>query len=854
MGEEANSVVHMVHGAATEAALSILDRIDLEGRPARYLPVPQDLHPLAQEVLERSVPRGLYRHQAIAVAALLRGDDVALATPTASGKSLAFMAGAAHHLLSLHHSRVLALYPAKALIQDQLNKWQSFLGQLDLSLGFIDGSVEMEERLERLKLSRVILMTPDVAHAWLLRRQDLAEIREFLSLLRLLVLDEAHEYDGVFGTNMAFFLRRLQVAARPHQIICSTATIADPESFLWKLTGRKVHILGPREDGSPSPRKSIMLARSEGGHRFTNILALLREIASSGTGRFLAFADSRKMVERVVAGVHRFGVDEEDERPTPNDVADEVRRRDEVIKVDVDGRRQRVLPYRAGYEEEDRRSIQSALEKGELAGVVSTSALELGLDIGEIDLVVLLSQPPSIKSFWQRLGRAGRRNAGVCLFLDDRGVISEQKEGLEKYLARSLEPSWLYLDNRVIQYANALCAAYEIGQLKNPSLSPFDTLPSGFRKMVDNELNPTEAVPPDLYALKQRGQDTPHLEFPLRSAAEQDFRIIDLRGNALGRVTLAQALREAYPGAVYYYMARPHRVVRLDRSRGEIVCRRARATTTEPIAQVMVFPQFAGGTLQLWRSVESASFVAEVDVQVSERVRGFREIRGSSAIEHRYGVGSEYSQRELTRFFPTSGVCWHYPGMALRTGVAEIVVDAFCSEFGIQARDLGVGLFLSKSGSPFDESECRGFCVYDAAQGSLRLTEMLASHFREVVAAALELTRAVGSDVAADELLIAADKFSDISESRTSLASDFGRQQPDWVPVVARGERAMYVSANRSEEVVVSGYRYTPAGLMYELESANDVTRMIKWETLQPLHGETRMIRYNVMTGEIDDT
>lgn len=837
---------------ATESGFEIIDDAIVPGAPARIREVPTELDGRVADVLRARWPQGIYSHQAEAVSALLSGNDLTLATPTASGKSAVFMSCAAHYLLKGSHLKTLALYPAKALIHDQLAKWQDFGGALGINTAYIHGGIKMDERPGILADSQVVLMTPDVAHAWLLRRLELPEVRAFLRNLRLLILDEAHEYEGVFGTNMAFLLRRLQVASRAHSMIVSTATIAAPGDFIEKLSGRETVVLGAESDGSPRPEKKILLARTPRSSRFNDVLSLLRKLSAREGGRFLAFADSRKMVERVVSGVHRFG-EQEAESGAVSDVAEAVQTADGAIaETRHDGNRQRVLPYRAGYEEKDRQTIQQALESGELAGVVSTSALELGLDIGDIDLVILLSQPPSLKSFWQRVGRAGRRETGVCLFLDNKGVISDREGGLQEYLARPLEPSWLYLENRIIQYSHALCAAQELSQLGNVNRSPLESLPLGFARMLENELNPTEAVPHDLYALKQRGEATPHLTFPLRAAAEPNFQVLGIKGEPLGSVSLSQALREAYPGAIYYYMARPHRVLRMDEFRGEITCKWEKRLSTEPISQAMVFPRFEGGTFQLLRSPEM--FVAESELQVSERVQGFFEIRGNKREEHKYGVGSPYRQRDLNRFFPTTGVCWSYPGMTAGPVVSALLLEAFASEFGIQTRDLGVGTFLDKNGGPLGaDGECRGWCIYDSAQGSLRLTELLATHFVQVSEAALELAHADESFTAAAEVERLLGYVSALAESDPATTGTSLDNEGDWYTVVLAGEPAMYTSKAGSEEVQVKGYRFTPAGLMYELKSKGEVTRLVKWETIQPLHGRTRMARFNAMTGETQE-
>ena len=646
-----------------QVGLEIVDTMLLASRAARYAPVPNAVHPAVRHLLENSYPGGLYCHQAQALEAVLNGDDVCLATSTASGKSDVFISAAAHLLQQDGSAKVLALYPARALIQDQVEKWEKAFEFLKMRTGYIDGGVAIEERATILRSSHVVLMTPDVAHAWLMSHLREKEVNRFMGALRLLILDEAHVYDGVFGTNMAYFLRRFQAASAEHQLICSTATLGTPADFVEHLTGRKPRTFGPDEDGSPSPPKTILLARSKTEKHFETLVNLISTLGRRDIGLFLAFGDSRRMVEQLVAAVHR-------PVEAPGESSDSAGDQEEIPDIDSGPQvhesngllpSPRVLPYRAGYEAEDRWEIQRALSGRQLAGVVSTSALELGLDIGEIDLVVLLGLPPSVKAFWQRVGRAGRRNPGVCLLIDNRGALVGSADGLKTYLARELETSWLYLENRYIQYANALCAAYEVGEIGGPSLdlSRFTSLPTSFRRFLDNEINPTEVVPRDLYPLKQRAQGGPHREFPIRSGMEPDFDAKTPQGLRLGNLSFSQALREAYPGAIYYYMARPYRVYRFDYRKGAIFARQERHWVTKPLAQTMVFPRFQGGVLRLSRS--ETGFLAEAEMQVSERVLGFTERRGSAKPEeHRYGPSSPYYQREINRFFETTGVCWYF--------------------------------------------------------------------------------------------------------------------------------------------------------------------------------------------------
>lgn len=818
-----------VSGVLERAGFSVVERVDLPGREARHAALPVELHPRVQSVLSSRFAAGVYAHQAAGIQALLGGRDVCLATSTASGKSLVFMAFAAHLLLSDPKARVLAFYPAKALIQDQLDKWSALMGELDLGVGHIDGGVSVEARDDILRRNRIVLMTPDVAHAWLMSRLEGAAIRRTLSSLRLTVLDEAHVYEGVFGTNMAYFLRRFQAVAGQHQLVCSTATLNDPAAFLQDLTGRDTLVIGDDQCGARRAARRLGSIRSVKSAGFERVVELVKELATSHPGRFLVFADSRRMVELVVAALPR------DDEPS-----------DTIGGEGLHG----VLPYRAGYEEADRQRIQQALRDGSLRGVVSTSALELGLDIGEIDLVLLLGVAPTMKAFWQRVGRAGRRGEGVCLILDEEDRISAVAAGLDDFLARPVEPSWLYLENRYIQYAHALCAAVEQRTWSGTlSRATFETVPATFPNMVANEVEPRERVAPDLYPLKQRTQGDPHHQFPLRSGIEPTLKV-EGPFRALGGLTWSQVLREAYPGAIYHYMACPYRIVRVEQRRQRVEARREkRGAATKPVSRTMAFPSLEA-CHALWRL--EGGFLAEAPMQVSEQVLGFREIRGKSEVEHRYGPESSFSQRELNRFFETTGVCWFLPDPRLVTEeVADSLLSAFSLRFGVQRTDLGVGPFFVKE-SPLGSASCRGVCVYDGAHGSLRLTQRLADRLDEV----LDTARAqAGEDqtlASALEALAAAMAARVPMDPSATAGAPLRAVTDDTAVVIASGQVGMHVAAGETREVRVLGWRYTPRGLMYQIESSTPgVRESVPAEAVQAIRGVSQLVRVNLTTGEL---
>ncbi len=840
-------LTQQVSAAATQAGIEFTNFVELPERSGTFSPVPADLNTELYRLLANSYPNGLYKHQSAAIQSFFEGNDVCLATPTASGQSLVFMASAADLVLSGNTETILALYPIKALIQDQKEKWKTMLGPLGVSVGYIDGSVDPSQRPNILRNNRIILMTPDVMHAWLMGNLGKAEVSTFVKNLKLLILDEAHTYSGVFGSNMAFLIRRLMAVSGLERLISSTATIGDPADFIEKLTGRQPVIFDESVDSTPVPPRVIYLANAAAGN-FSELTQFIVDLSKRDIGKFIAFGDSRKLVESFVAATRRKeeATDESDE-----DIENALN----IFEIPPDPS---ILPYRAGYEEEDRRGIQNALESGELRGVVATSGLELGIDIGEINTVVLLGTPPTIQSFRQRLGRVGRKDSGVCVFVDTKGLVTSLSGGLEEYLKREPEKAWLYLDNRYIQYSNALCAASEMQTALKIDPSPFKTLPAKFISFLENELDPKENLPDDLFALKQRGQAGPHYEFPVRSGIEKTYTVRQRQGpmiTPLGKLSESQMFREGYPGAVYYYIAKPFRVYAVSSRTSEIDVRRERFYSTRPIAQNTVFPKFPNGVFQMLKS--DNGFVAEAELQVSERVLGFQEIRGNSRISYNYEPGNIYRQAPIFRMFETTGVCWSVPGTELMTEpLALAVLEAFCLNYGIHTRDVGVGAFHTNC-SPFGGPNCKGICIYDTTNGSLRLTEQLADNFGNIVAEAVDLLRAQGEFDAnlALQLAYLKECYSSMEPWSFSLSQQT-TQRPDasteWLEVFAVGEKVLHKNGGQLQQMFVNGYRYTPVGLMYELSPGENGAK-ISTRVDQVMAGDenTRTVHYNLFTGDI---
>lgn len=844
---------NLLHGIAQHAGVEFSEDITYPARAAKLLDIPTELHPDVQKRIRSLYPNGLYTHQANAIKLGLAGKSVCVATPTASGKTLTFTSIAISRLLASKGTVILALYPAKALLHDQQRKWKEALEGTGIQLAIIDGAVDVSLRSTLLAESQIVLMTPDVLHAWMMSKLDQKEIRAFLATLNMVILDEAHIYDGIFGTNMSYLLRRLQAVSGLTQFLASSATIGDPVGFLHKLTGKEFELIDSADDGAAVPEKKIMLCRIPIRKVSKFLNGLIQEYSTGNYGRFLLFADSRKRVEEIAAESHRMLQNPNIQGGNEPILDDEVDL-DEVLEKVT---KRRVLPYRAGYEEDDREAIQKALTNGSLLGVVTTSALELGIDIGDIELVVMLGEPPSVKSFWQRAGRAGRLNRGLVVMLDLDGHVSSM--GLQRYLERPPEPNWLYLDNEYLQYANALCAAEE--QQQTPEIlysrKPFETLPHTYTELLDNELEPTRSIPHDLYPLKQQAIGGPHRAFPLRSGIEKSYQVTcrQMPNQRLGTLSYSQVLREAFPGAIYRYMAKPYRVFQLKHATGEIITTKTKGIgRTNPMVQTAVFPQFSGQMYFIRKSARA--FIIECRVQVSERVIGFVEQYGQNKTEVTYGVGNTYSQKPLNRYIDTTGVCFYFPEEGLqREKIGKYIGLAFCRICSVQDRDIGWGTFISQS-SPLGSESVKGFAIYDSAYGSLRLTRQIPSRLDEILTEAIRIAIEEGASQIAAGVEEITRQIKLLGQAQENIAATeiFESGSDDgWLTVVAPNQPAICHDGQShiNEEVTVLQYLYTPQGLRYTLKSTRQgVNWQVSASMIHPINGVTVLERYNVNTGE----
>jgi DEAD/DEAH box helicase domain-containing protein len=691
----------------------------------------------SRRYLAANFPAGIYAHQYCAIDEFLNAKNVCLATGTASGKTLAFTIAALESLHEASNAKVLALYPQRALGNEQQRRWNEALraAGLDESAGRIDGSIATSRRPQILKDHRVVVATPDVLHAWFMSHLDEPSVKQFFKGLRLLIVDEVHTYTGVLGSNSAFLFRRLQQATsllgRRPRLFAASATIRDPERHLRQLFGVAFYIVGPGQDTSPRHKITVHMVRPPASSDLlTHVTAYLRTLSNKTDHRFIAFVDSRKLTEQIATIAGRQAASdrdsEDDEETDTNDPLEGAA----------------ILPYRSGYEEKDREIIERRLGSGSLRGVVSTSALELGIDIPHLDVAVLIGVPRSSTSLYQRIGRIGRTTSGDVVVISTGDVFDEAvfQEPAE-LLARPPAESALYLENSRIQYIHALCLARVGGEFEaiagtgiDFSLNEELEWPLGFLDLCEAEH--TGQIPAELQAMKAEAGEGPTYAFPLRDV-ESQFRLAWKLGpveEGRGSLSYSQVLREGYPGAVYYYATQAYRVTSVALQTRTIQLRKERRYSTAPIRlPTVIYPnQTPGNIIQLLQFGPMS--LMECQVQVREALVGFNERRGSKKETFKYPlkdqpIGVKYPYASFARNFFTTGVllqhpCLSSPGAEL-LAIAELVYEALLMVAPYERADINFAVgAMRAAGGPLVK-DAPFICVYDQTYGSLRLSGRL---------------------------------------------------------------------------------------------------------------------------------
>ncbi len=536
-------------------------------------PAPE-LHPDVLAALERLGVERLYSHQAEALQSAWRGPTI-ITTGTASGKSMCFNLPTLDVLCRDARARALYLYPTKALAQDQARALAAFGLTKRVRPAIYDGDTPREARAQIRRNANVVLSNPDMLHVGILPNH--AAWAELFANLAVVVVDEAHVYRGVFGSHVANVLRRLRRIAAAYgtepRFLLTSATIANPVELAERLTGLEdVSVID--QDGSPAPARRIAvwnppLTDPQLGVRRSTLAEaaeLLARLTRDGA-RTICFMKSRKGVELL----------------------------SRLLKQDLEGTHpelaELVAPYRAGYTPQQRRELEGRLTRGELRAVITTDALELGIDVGELDAAVVVTFPGTVASLRQMWGRAGRtsiarRERGLALYVAGEDALDQFfARHPEEFLERPVEAAILDHESPLIFRAHLLCAAHE------GPLSPADAeflgprweahaelmvsagelrkRPTGGERGVrDGDRGDSSGAHLSSAYVPRRHGSYPAAEVSLRSASPDSFAIVDVSsGELLGSTESTRAHSTVHDGAIYLHLGQSYSVRELDLDR-----------------------------------------------------------------------------------------------------------------------------------------------------------------------------------------------------------------------------------------------------------------------------------------------
>jgi DEAD/DEAH box helicase domain-containing protein len=521
---------------------------------AKLVEPPASLHPELAAALAANGIDSLYSHQAAAYETA-KSSDLILTSGTASGKSLSFNLPVLDGIAHEPKRRAIYLYPTKALAQDQARK----LGELrppGLREAIYDGDTPREERPGIRRRANLVLTNPDMLNVGVLPHHK--RWGDFISNLGWVVVDEAHTYRGVFGSHVANVLRRLRRIARLYnaepRFVLASATIANPDELAQRLTGLDFALLD--DDGAPRAGREIAIWNPPVIEQHTQTRRspvseaadLLCELVQRGV-RTICFMRSRRGIELI----NRFA----------------------SIRLAEEGHgelAERIAPYRAGYTPQQRREIESQLARGELLAVAATDALELGIDVGELDAAICVNFPGTVASLRQMWGRAGRRRRGLAVYIAGEDALDQFFcRHPDEFLARPVEAAILDHRSEQIQMQHLVAAAYEapLGGVAGDD----EALGQGWREGAERLVTMGELRRARGDRYLTRSGDFVAGRISLRSASADSIAVVDsTSGEMLGHVEAQRAFSTIHPGAVYLHLGRSYEVAELDlRSRRAMV-------------------------------------------------------------------------------------------------------------------------------------------------------------------------------------------------------------------------------------------------------------------------------------------
>ena len=589
-------------GAKTDS-ISAVRHIPAE--PGVFRDYPPEVHPALVEAFRKRGYQKLYSHQQEAWSALRAGKDIVVVTPTASGKTLCYNMPVLHEILGNPSARAIYLFPTKALAQDQRAELDDVTKLLasEVAIFTYDGDTPQDARKAIRAKGHIVLTNPDMLHAGILPHHT--KWIKLFENLKYIVVDELHNYRGIFGSHLANVLRRLRRIARfygsdPRFILC-TATIANPVEMAERMIERPVTLID--RNGAPRGEKFFLfytppvVNRALGIRRsYVNESRRVASLFLHNDLQTIVFAQSRLITEVLLT----------------------------YLKTDIETTIQKeglVRGYRGGYLPLTRREIEKGLREGQILGVVSTNALELGIDIGSLDVAVLAGYPGTIASTWQRAGRAGRKAGASAAVLVasssplDQFIVNHP----DYFFSRSPEMALINPDNLSILVNHIECASFELPFTDGERFGTVDI--AEILKFLEDEKMlhhsqgkwfwTSEAYPADGVSL--------------RSVSSDNFVVVDQteKARAIAEVDFTSALTALHPKAIYICEGEPYFVEKLDFAERKAYVKRTDVdyyTDAIDYTKIKVLDLFANQDLGRCR-------VSHGEVHVATQVVGFKKIK-----------------------------------------------------------------------------------------------------------------------------------------------------------------------------------------------------------------------------------
>lgn len=716
----------------------------IPAHPALYDDFPENLlTELAEYLREKGIER-LYCHQVEMFEKVTAGKHVVITTSTASGKTLSFLLPVVQEILKKPLTRAIFIYPTKALAADQYRAIRPFLeyfGENRIVAGVYDGDTPVAERTRIRQSANIILTNPEMVNGAFLPNHSKYGFDFLFSNLKYIVIDELHTYRGAFGSHLANVFRRLSRVCRYYhadpQFLCSSATIANPVELAAEICGKQFELVD--KDGSPAAERGYYLIQPPkimgkdgdyyGQVKITTVAAeLLPELMDEGKN-FIAFTKSRKNVEIVLK---------------------ETRDRLEAEGFLGLHRPEEVSGYRGGYTVSERKQIESQMISGELMGLISTNALELGIDIGKISTTVLVGYPGTRASFWQQTGRAGRSGKR-----SDNYLILDQMP-FDQYIA--LEPGWLFegssenavidKNNLIIELAHIRAAAAEI-PLTLDDIALFPDLGEAIPVLLGAE---------ELASYNGKfawsGGEFPAGDFSMRNIEDRRYKLLHKEnGKEITEMDESQAFRELHEGAVYMHDGVAYQVTKLD-----IESRTAYAVPFNGNYYTVAAGETNVKIIHEQKSTRLARTVLHFgDVNVSDFIYMFKKMQ----FHNHVNLGYESLPKALSKDYDTESVWMRMPENVVRVyrGLLQVnentkqvrnnYYEGVCFALKNAARmvtmteqeDIGVITSANALELAFATDSDVDLYFYDKYVGGLGFSEKIYEKMDEVIHSAVKLVK-----------------------------------------------------------------------------------------------------------------